>query len=129
MSSDPKLLEQAYDDANNFRVGQESDHRSQRGEKFGDLSHVDMMPNGMHFPHLHNTLVHRHIAENISTPDHVLRDMIEKNPASGVHDDDRELRLDTTTGQFIHWTGSTFGKIGQIALKTLLKKMEMRGGA
>lgn len=129
MSSDPKLLEQAYDDANNFRVGQESDHRVQRGEKFGDLSRVDMMPEGRHFPHLHSTMVHRHIAENMSTPDHVLRDMIEKNPVSGVHDDDRELRLDTTTGQFNHGTGSTFGKIGQIALKTLLKKMEMRGGA
>lgn len=125
-SNDPKLLEQAYDDANNFRIGQESDHRKQRGSKIGDLSSVDVKPKGRHFPKLHDTVLHHRIANNPSTPDHILRDIIEKNPVSGIDDNDRNLRLDDETGRFTNYHSDL--KIGQIALRTLLKKMEMRGG-
>ena len=121
-TTNSKLLERAFKDASEFKIGIEHEHSKQKNTTgFMNLSSEDK-------PYLHETDVHHFIAGNEHTPDHILMQMIKKNPTSKKLDGLAKLKLDPTTGRFADSYETREVRTGAIALNTLLKKMEKRGG-
>jgi hypothetical protein len=75
---------------------------------------------------LPNHEIYSSIAKNLYTPDHVLQELIQKSPLHGANSDESDI--DPDNGTLIHSRKLKYDTTGQEALRTMIRKMERRGG-